>query len=183
MRKALWRSTARFYAARSTAPAASRRCTWSPPGVASNASRWRRSPPTRSQTKSPPYLKLLEMLRLKGTIVTADALRSPAHDRQQIVDQGGDYALALKGNQGTLHNDVVLHLDDPASKTISAAPVVEADHGRIETRTATVSTDDRVADQRRSMARPGRCRQGRAHPRDPPARQHPRPPIICSAPS
>ena len=31
--KGLWRSTARFCAARSTAPVASRRCTWSPPGL------------------------------------------------------------------------------------------------------------------------------------------------------
>ena len=83
--------------------------------------------------------KLLEMLRLKGTIVTADALNCQRAIAQQIVDQGGDYALALKGNQGTLHDDVVL--DDPASKAITAEPVVEADHGRIETRTATVATD------------------------------------------
>ena len=41
----------------------------------------------------------------------------------------------------TLYDDVVLYLDDPASKTTAATPVVEADHGRIETRTATVSTD------------------------------------------
>ena len=85
--------------------------------------------------------KLLAMLRLKGTIVTTDALNCQRAIAQQIVDQGGDYALALKGNQGTLHNDVVLYLDDPASKTIAAKPVVEADHGRIETRTAIVSTD------------------------------------------
>jgi predicted transposase YbfD/YdcC len=85
--------------------------------------------------------KLLEMLRLKGTIVTADALNCQRAIAQQIVDQGGDYALALKGNQGTLHDDVVLYLDDPASKTTTAEPVVEADHGRIETRMATVSTD------------------------------------------
>jgi len=85
--------------------------------------------------------KLLEMLRLKGTIVTTDALNCQRAIAQQVVDQGGDYALALKGNQGTLHDDVVLHLDDPASKSITAAPVIEADHGRIETRTATVSTD------------------------------------------
>ena len=85
--------------------------------------------------------KLLEMLRLKGTIVTADALNCQRAIAQQIVDQGGDYALALKGNQGTLHDDVVLFLDDPASKAITAEPVVEADHGRIETRTATVATD------------------------------------------
>ncbi len=36
---------------------------------------------------------------------------------------------------------MVLYLDDPASTMITAEPVVEADHGRIETRTATVSTD------------------------------------------
>jgi len=85
--------------------------------------------------------KLLEMLSLKGTIVTADALNCQRAIARQIVAQGGDYALALKGNQATLHSDVVLHLDDPASQTIAAEPVVEADHGRIETRTATVSTD------------------------------------------
>ena len=85
--------------------------------------------------------KLLEMLRLKGTIVTADALNCQRAIARQIVDQGGDYALALKGNQGTLHDDVVLYLNDPGAKTITAAPVVEADHGRIETRTATVSTE------------------------------------------
>jgi hypothetical protein len=35
---------------------------------------------------------------------------------QQIVDQGGDYALALKGNKGTLHDDVRTYLDDPATR-------------------------------------------------------------------
>ena len=43
--------------------------------------------------------KLLEMLSLKGTIVTVDALNCQRDIAQQIVDQGGDYALALKGNQ------------------------------------------------------------------------------------
>jgi len=85
--------------------------------------------------------KLLEMLTLKGTIVTADALNCQRAIAQQIVDQSGDYALALKGNQETLHRDVVLFLDDPASETTKSAPVVDAGHGRIETRTATVSTD------------------------------------------
>jgi predicted transposase YbfD/YdcC len=57
------------------------------------------------------------------------------------VDQGGEYALALKGNQGTLHDDVILFFDDPASNTTHTKPIVDADHGRIETRVATVSTD------------------------------------------
>lgn len=84
--------------------------------------------------------KLLEMLTLKGTIVTADALNCQRAIAQQICDQDGDYVLALKGNQGALHDDVVLYPDDPASQTITAKPVVDGDHGRIETRTATVST-------------------------------------------
>ena len=45
--------------------------------------------------------KLLKMLCLKGTIVTADALNCQREIAQQIIEQGGDYALALKGNQGT----------------------------------------------------------------------------------
>jgi predicted transposase YbfD/YdcC len=92
--------------------------------------------------------KLLEMLSLKRTIVTVDALNCQREVAQKIIGQGGDYALALKGNQGTLHNDVVTYFNDPASKTITAnppsrarSPVVDGDHGRIETRTATVSTD------------------------------------------
>ena len=85
--------------------------------------------------------KLLRMLSLKGTIVTTDALNCQRTIAEQIVEQKGDYALALKGNQGTLYDDVILLLDDPELKASTAAPVVEADHGRIETRTATVSTE------------------------------------------
>ena len=85
--------------------------------------------------------RLLEMLSLKGTIVTVDALNCQREIAQQIVAQGGDYALALKANQPTLYADVQIFLDDPASAVSTAEPVVDGDHGRIETRTATVSTD------------------------------------------
>ena len=85
--------------------------------------------------------KLLAMLSLKGAIVTADAINCQRATAAQIVGQGGDYALALKGNQGTLHNDVVRFLDDPQSKLVTSKPDVDAGHGRIETRTASVSTD------------------------------------------
>lgn len=84
--------------------------------------------------------KLLEMLSLKGCIVTVDALNCQRNIARQIVDQGGDYALALKGNQGTLHDDVRRFLDDPCAEKITAAPAVAGDHGRIEIRIATVST-------------------------------------------
>ena len=85
--------------------------------------------------------KLLRMLTLKGTVVTTDALNCQRTIAEQIVAQEGDYALALKGNQGTLYEDVALLLDDPELNVSAARPVVEGDHGRIETRTATVSTE------------------------------------------
>jgi len=84
--------------------------------------------------------KLLEMLSLKGSIVTVDALNCQREIARQIIDQGGDYALALKANQGTLHDDVRRFLNDPDSETITAQPVIDGDHGRIETRIATVAT-------------------------------------------
>src|SRR4051794_35903522 len=57
--------------------------------------------------------EVLKLLSLKGTIVTTDALNCQRAIAQQIVDQGGDYVLALKGNQGTLHDDVRTYLADP----------------------------------------------------------------------
>ncbi len=85
--------------------------------------------------------KLLDMLSLKGCIVTVDALNCQREIARKIIAKGGDYALALKGNQGTLHDDVIRYLDDPEAKTVTAPPLVEADHGRIETRAACVSSD------------------------------------------
>jgi predicted transposase YbfD/YdcC len=85
--------------------------------------------------------KLLKLLSLKGTIVTVDALNCQRAIASQIVEQGGDYALALKGNQGTLHADVSLYLDDPGRKAGATHTTVDADNGRIETRTAEVTAD------------------------------------------
>jgi len=85
--------------------------------------------------------KLLKLLSLEGCTVTVDALNCQRAIAEQVIDQKGDYVMALKGNQGSLHDDVRRFLDDPASQIDTAKPVVDGDHGRIETRTATVSTD------------------------------------------
>ena len=84
--------------------------------------------------------KLLEMLSLRGKVVTADAMHCQRQMAQPVVAQGGDYALALKGNQGTLHDDVKLFLEDPTTPAAQATQVGKG-HGRIETRVATVSSD------------------------------------------
>ncbi len=46
--------------------------------------------------------KLLELLDLHGAIVTLDALGCQKEIVAQIVDQGGDYVIAVKGNQEKL---------------------------------------------------------------------------------
>ena len=85
--------------------------------------------------------KLLKMLSLKGCIVTADALNCQRVIAAQVVEQGGDYVLALKGNQGSLHDDVRCFFEDPARTAEIAHTTVDGDHGRIETRTSLISTD------------------------------------------
>lgn len=85
--------------------------------------------------------KLLELLSLKGCIVTADAMSCQRAICAQIVAQGGDYVIALKGNQGNLHADVRLFLEDPNRTADAHYTTTDANHGRIETRTGEVSTD------------------------------------------
>ena len=85
--------------------------------------------------------KLLELLSLKGCIVTADALNCQRAIAAKVIEQGGDYVLALKGNQGSLHDDVRCFFDDPARAAEIGHTTIDGDHGRIETRTSLVSTD------------------------------------------
>jgi predicted transposase YbfD/YdcC len=84
--------------------------------------------------------RLLALLALKGTLVTADALNCQRAVAAQVVRQGGNYVLALKGNQGTLHDDVRAFLDDPATP-VAGHTETDAGHGRIEVRHACVSHD------------------------------------------
>jgi predicted transposase YbfD/YdcC len=84
--------------------------------------------------------KLLEMLSLAGTVVTADALNCQRAIAARVIEQHGDYVLALKGNQGTLHDDVRRFLDDPETP-VATAQDVDGGHGRVETRRASLSND------------------------------------------
>ncbi len=84
--------------------------------------------------------KLLELLSLKGRVVTADAMSCQRKIARQVIDQGGDYVLALKSNQETLHDDVRRFLDDPQTP-LACATDTDKGHGRIETRTAALTTD------------------------------------------
>jgi predicted transposase YbfD/YdcC len=82
---------------------------------------------------------LLSMLDLKGCIVTADAISCQKAIAAQIIQQGGEYVLALKGNQANLHSDVRLFFEYAVAHrfeevTHQTWTCVDKDHGRIETR-------------------------------------------------
>lgn len=86
---------------------------------------------------------LLDMLSLEGAIVTIDAMGCQRDIAQKIIDKKADYILALKGNQGTLREDVELFANEQKDKgfsdtTASTAETVDGDHGRIETRRVSV---------------------------------------------
>jgi predicted transposase YbfD/YdcC len=52
--------------------------------------------------------QLLAQLDLSGCIVTVDALNTQTAIAKQIVDAQADYIMAVKGNQGTLYEDLQL---------------------------------------------------------------------------
>ena len=79
--------------------------------------------------------ELLDMLSLKGAIVTIDAMGTQKEIAQRIVDKGADYVLALKGNQTSLHEDATLFFADPVGDATCAREAeTDAGHGRIEER-------------------------------------------------
>jgi len=83
--------------------------------------------------------KLLELLELKGCIVTIDAMGCQTKIAEQIVEQGGDYVLGLKGNQSTLHDEVEDFFDTAragefANVAHDFTEETDKDHGRLEVR-------------------------------------------------
>jgi predicted transposase YbfD/YdcC len=83
--------------------------------------------------------KLLDLLTLKGALVTIDAMGCQKEIAAKIIDKGADYVLALKGNQGTLKADVAEFFDEQqergfAETQVSRHETLEKSHGRIETR-------------------------------------------------
>ncbi len=90
--------------------------------------------------------ELLRALALTGCIVTIDAMGCQRAIAEQIVVGGADYVLALKGNQGTLHEDVANYFgwaEKIGFKEIAYtfAETLEKDHGRIEERRCWATAD------------------------------------------
>src|SRR5205814_7208505 len=82
---------------------------------------------------------LLRQLALQGCIVTIDAMGTQPKIAEQIIEQEGDYALALKDNQGTLYDEVqaaftMTEQEAVATVACESDRTVEKAHGRLEIR-------------------------------------------------
>ena len=77
--------------------------------------------------------KLLTQLDIAGAVITMDAMGCQTKIADQIIQQGADYVLSLKGNQGELHQDVREFFASALSPTIGDIRY-EGEHGRVETR-------------------------------------------------
>lgn len=92
----------------------------------------------------PAVKELIELLDVKGMIITADAMHCQKETAKVIVDNGGDYVLQLKANQKSFYEDVYAMFDDKyidekdKECEYETFRTQEKSHGRIETRTCYV---------------------------------------------
>jgi predicted transposase YbfD/YdcC len=90
--------------------------------------------------------ELLRALALTGCIVTIDAMGCQTKIAEQVREGEADYVLALKGNQGTLHEDIVNYFGWAEKTGFKQIPytfheTLEKDHGRIEERRCWATSD------------------------------------------
>lgn len=94
---------------------------------------------------------LLDVLSLKGCIVTLDAMGCQKEIAKKIVKQEADYVLAVKGNQGTLYDAIKARFDFTDDPRFANRPqpqyaeTVDQRRGRLETRQCWVLEDEEVA--------------------------------------
>jgi predicted transposase YbfD/YdcC len=82
---------------------------------------------------------LLDLLELRGCIVTIDAMGCQKDIADKIIEQSADYVFGLKGNQGNLNDDVRLYFE---TEDVSNTKTTYDDgHGRIERRVYSLETN------------------------------------------
>jgi predicted transposase YbfD/YdcC len=90
--------------------------------------------------------KLLKLLCVQGCVVTVDAIGAQKKIAEAIVEGGGDYLFALKGNQPTLQQEVQDFFESAVAEGWKGVPNEHAEstdkgHGRIERRRCWCSSD------------------------------------------
>ena len=83
--------------------------------------------------------ELLQLVDIKGSIITIDAMGTQKAIAATIINCGADYVLALKGNQETLQQAVIDHIEEESKNDFADVPArrhitKEIGHGREEIR-------------------------------------------------
>jgi predicted transposase YbfD/YdcC len=91
--------------------------------------------------------QMLDLLDIKESIVTIDAMGTQTAIAEKIIENGGDYILAVKGNQGSLEEEV--HATCQRNTPVFENCTVEKGHGRIETRHCQVFEKGLIIDEDR----------------------------------
>ncbi len=76
--------------------------------------------------------ELLAMIEISGCVVTLDAMGCQTAIASQIIAQGGDYVLALKGNQESIHTDAALFFDHALQTQWEEIPHLEHNEDTLE---------------------------------------------------
>ena len=93
---------------------------------------------------------LLKELNVKGHIIVADALNCQKETAEIIVNQKADYLLCVKDNHLNLKKDIEDFVQDTIlQSTMQLVSKSEKNHGRIEKRTAYVTSDIDWLEQRK----------------------------------
>jgi len=95
---------------------------------------------------------LLQKLSLSGCIITIDAMGTQKEITKQIVDDDGDFVLALKNNHGTLRKGVEQTFASVLADELPQIQpyfyeTVEKGHGRIETRRHWMIDDEDIIER------------------------------------
>lgn len=81
--------------------------------------------------------ELLKLLDIRGCLVTADAMGCQSGIAADVVDRGGDYLLAVKGNQGILYRGIKACFSDESLERL-VNTTENSGHGRTEKRVCEV---------------------------------------------
>ena len=89
---------------------------------------------------------LLDMIDITSAIITIDAMGCQRKIAEKIISKKADYILALKGNQGNLHDEVIDFFEKTKQPEFNkyiyqTDTQIEKDHGRIETRQCSTVTN------------------------------------------
>lgn len=94
----------------------------------------------------PAAQEILRLMDLKGTIITADAMNCQKETAAVVMESGGDYVLALKRNQGLLHEEVKDFFDTGCMENLQKKKgcyrkTVEPEHGGVAVREYYITRD------------------------------------------